>query len=80
MSSGPLSTQSASLIQARNRAIAGLPVIGKRRHDAADAILDLYEAAEEFREEAERLRAALERVYQIGRGPHVTIAREALDA
>lgn len=70
----------SSLIQARNRAIAGLPVVGKRRHDARDAILDLYEAAELYREEAERLRAAMERVYQVGRGPHVTIAREALDA
>lgn len=31
-------------------------------------------------EENERLRDALERVYQVGRGPHVAIAREALDA
>jgi len=30
--------------------------------------------------ERDRYRAALERVYQTGRGPHVAIAREALDA
>jgi hypothetical protein len=30
--------------------------------------------------EVERLRAALERIYQQGSGPHVEIARQALDA
>ena len=33
----------------------------------------------EVMREASRYREALERVYQIGRGPHVVIAREALD-
>lgn len=38
------------------------------------------ERAEEAEAELTRLREALERVYQTGRGPHVGIAREALDA
>lgn len=46
------------------------------RHGRELARLD----TERERREVQWLRDALERVYQIGRGPHVAIAREALDA
>lgn len=41
---------------------------------------ELAIALQDALNEVERLREALERVYQTGRGPHVKIAREALNA
>jgi hypothetical protein len=40
----------------------------------------ILDAQADLTRETERLRDALERVYQTGRGPHVAIAREALNA